>query len=670
MLKHWCAALFFAAATLLPGCGNNPYPPEGVKIVVHSSLYEDPKSLDPVSASDVTSNSIITQICDSLYQYHYLKRPYELMPCLAASMPQYSEDGLTLTIPLKRGVYFQDDPCFSETGGKGREVVAADFVYSIKRLADVATESNGWWTLQGKIVGLDEFFQASVDFLNAAQEERADQAEGPDRPKGKGKAERAGARQLDYSKFDIPGVQALGKYTIQLKLKQKYPQLKYILAMSFTAITPHEAVEYYGKDFANHPVGTGAFRLKEWKKQHYMILEKNPTFRDERYPSEGEPGDKEAGRLKDAGKKLPLADEIRFTIFKQSQPAWIFFTQGYLDASGIPKDNFDKAVPDGQQLSEELGTKGITLTRRVQPDVYYWGYNMLDKVVGTNKKLRQALSCAYDRERTIKVFHNGRGIPAKSMLPPALFGYDPDLQNPYAELNLARARKLLAEAGYPDGKDADGRQLALEFDTTADSPEGMQRVKAFQRDMAKIGVKLEIVVNTWAQLQKKVREGTVQFYSMGWVWDFPDPQNFLQLLYGPNESPGPNGSHYDNPEYNQLFEQMEPMENGPERLRIIRRMTAIANEDCPWILDLHRIGYGLNHQWLRNHKPTDLGGNFVKYRSIDTELRAKCVAQWNRPAVAPLAALLVLLTGVALAAIFIGRRLPPRLATRGHQEAG
>ncbi|MFO7899192.1 MAG: ABC transporter substrate-binding protein [Planctomycetota bacterium] len=632
------------------GCDNNPYPPEGDKVVLHGGLHEDPKSLDPVTASDVTSNAIICQIYDSLYQYHYLKRPYEVEPSLAAAMPTYSDDGLTVTIPVKKGVRFQDDPCFP--GGKGREVVASDFVYSVKRLADVANKTTGWWTLKGKVSGLDAFHEASVEAVRAKE-------------------------PLDYDAYEIEGLRAPDDYTIRLKLTQKYPQLKYILGMSFTAIVPREAVKYHGKDFANHPVGTGAFRLKQWKKQHYMILERNPTHRDEFYPGEGEPGDREAGLLDDAGEKLPLCDEVRYTIFKQSQPSWILFTQGYLDASGIPKDNFDKAVPDGQQLSEELRAKGITLVKRVSPDVFYWGFNMRDKVVGyhpdpeqndRNKKLRQALSCAYDRERTIKVFHNGRGIPAKSMLPPPCYGYDPDLENPYAELNLPLARKLLAEAGYPNGKDADGDQLVLEFDTTADSPAGMQRIKAFQRDMEKVGVKIEIVVNTWAQLQEKTREGRVQFYSMGWVWDFPDPQNFLQLLYGPNKSPGPNNSHYNNPEYNRLFEKMEPMENGPERLKIIRRMIEIANEDCPWILDLHRIGYGLRHQWVRNRKPTDMSGNFLKYRTVDVDLRERCLAKWNRPSPVPLLILAGVLGLVLVAAVIVGRHLPPRLATRKEPE--
>jgi len=647
------------APWILAGCDNNPHPPEGNKVVLFSVLGDDPKSLDPIAASDVLSNAIVCQIYDSLYQFHYLKRPYQVIPNVAAAMPTYSKDELTLTIPLKKGVRFQDDPCFP--GGQGREVVASDFVYSIKRLADAACKGNGFWTLKGKVVGLDEFHKASIQFIEekAKDESRTDE-------------------KLDYGEHDVEGVRALDDHTIRIKLKKPYPQIKYILAMSFTSLVPREAVEYYGEEFVNHPVGTGAFRMKRWAKGHEMILAKNPTYRDEFYPAEGMPEDVEEGLLKDAGKKLPRVDEIRYVNCKEDQPAWIMFLQGYCDTSGIPKDNFDRAVPDGQQLSPVLAARGIRLKKRVRPIIFYLAFNMRDPVVGNtgdpkqdekNRCLRQAMSCAYDRERIIKVFLNGRGIPARSMLPPGITGHDPDLENPYAELNLELARDLLAKAGYPGGKRPDGERLVINFDTTGDDVTGTQMLKALVNDMAEIGVKIEVVQNTWAQLQKKVREGNTQFYRMGWVMDFPDPQNFLQLLYGPNKSPGPNGAHFNHKEYNELFGKMEAMRDSPDRLKIIQRMIEIANTECPWIVGIHSKAYGLYHQWALNRKPNDISGNFLKYVTVDRELRAARVAEWNRPLLTPLWYLAGALALVVLAVIWIGRHLPPRLATRKPKES-
>ena len=269
-------------------------------------------------AGDTLSGGVMAQIYDALYEYKYLVRPYELKPALAAALPQVSADGLTYTIPLKKGVVFQDDPCFKATGGHGREVTADDIIYGIKRLMDVANKPTGSWMLQGKVVGLDEFYDESVKRAAAGED-------------------------MDYS-MPVAGLQAPDPYTLRIQLKERYPQLKYALAMPYTAPVPHEAVEVYPDDFVNHPVGTGAFRLKEWTKRWRMILERNPTYRDDRYPGEGEPGDREAGLLDAAGERLPIVDEIYLSIVSEAQPAWLLFKEGYLDASGISKDNFKEAI--------------------------------------------------------------------------------------------------------------------------------------------------------------------------------------------------------------------------------------------------------------------------------------------------------------------------------------
>ncbi len=582
------AALALAAGPVSRAAPNNPYPPEGGKKILYSALSEDPQTLDPVRAGDTLSGGVMAQIYDALYEYKYLVRPYELKPALAAALPQVSADGLTYTIPLKKGVVFQDDPCFKATGGHGREVTADDIIYGIKRLMDVANKPTGSWMLQGKVVGLDEFYDESVKRAAAGED-------------------------MDYS-MPVAGLQAPDPYTLRIQLKERYPQLKYALAMPYTAPVPHEAVEVYPDDFVNHPVGTGAFRLKEWTKRWRIILERNPTYRDDRYPGEGEPGDREAGLLDAAGERLPIVDEIYLSIVSEAQPAWLLFKEGYLDASGISKDNFKEAISPSMELTPDFRAKGITLTKTVESAVYYVGFNMTDPVVGANVKLRRAISMAYYTEWRIKNLFNGRAIPAQGPIPPGIFGYDPDFKNPYTVYDPKKAAEMLAEAGYPDGVGEDGRRLTITYDIGDPGQAGLQRAQAFYADMAAIGIHVDIQLNTWAQFLRKAQEGRLQVFELGWILDYPDPENFLQLFYGPNKAPGPNATMYDNPEYNKLFEQMKSMDDTPERLAIIRKMVDMVVQDAVWVPTTYSVAYSLRQRWLKNAKPNDLTGGFAKYR--------------------------------------------------------
>lgn len=632
--------LIVAAALVLafPAAGspNDPYPPEGSKKVIYSALSEDPQTLDPVKAGDTLSGSIICQIYDSLYQYSYLVHqylapPYGLEPALATSMPEISADGLTYTIHVKKGVVFQDDPCFQASGGKGRELVADDFIFAIKRLADVATQASGWWVLQGKVVGLDEFHDASV--------QRA-----------------AAGKPMDYS-MAVEGLQAPDPYTLRIQLKERYPQLRYVLAMPYTAAVPHEAVELHGRDFVNHPVGTGAFRLKEWTKRYRLVLEKNPTYRDERYPSEGEPGDREAGLLAAAGKRLPFADEVNLSIVTETPPGWILFKEGYLDSSGISKDNFKEAITPTMDLTPSFREMGVRLTKTVESAVYYVGFNMKDPLVGSSRKMRQAMSLAYDTEWDIKNLQNGRAISAQGPIPPGIFGYDPDFKNPYKQFDVEKAKELLAEAGYPNGIGKDGRRLSITFDLGSPDIEARQRAQAFSGDMAAIGIHVETQQEQWAEFLRKAQEGRLQVFELGWVLDYPDPENFLQLFYGPNMAPGPNATMYDNAEYNKLFEQMKAMDNTPERLAVIRRMVDIVVQDAVWIPTTYPIAYTLRHSWLRNAKPNEMTGGFIKYLDVDPVLRQELRTQWNQPNYTALTGIIVVLV-VASATLALVHRGP------------
>jgi ABC-type transport system substrate-binding protein len=556
-------------------------------------------------------------------------------PCLAVDYPRkeiFTENGpgggirrMAYTFVLRDAVYFQDDPCFP--GGKGRKVTTDDVIYSIKRLADPKVNSTGYWLVAGKIKGLDAFFE---------------------------RAEKAGRADYDAP---VEGLQKKDDRTLRVVLTEPYPGFLYVMSMPYSAPVPREAVLYYdapGRDgFSHHPVGTGAFRLKSWQRRHRIILERNPTYRRDAYPSRGEPGDAERGLLADAGKPIPFLDEVWYTIIGAGQPLWLLFLQGYLDASGIPKEQFDKVVTKNLDLSPVFAAIGIALEIAPELDVYYHAFNMRDPVLGKNKYLRQALALSFDTERYNEIFLNGRGIDAQGPLPPGMFGYDPSLRNPYKAHDLARARELLAKAGYPGGIDPKtGKPLELAYDIGDDSPRARDVARFTIGCFQELGIHVKLQVNTWAQHLERTHRGTFQMYSLGWIADYPDPENFLQLLYGPNRPPGPNSSSFDDPEYNRLYERMKVMEDTPERERVVHRMVAIAVEECPWVPTVHGPAYTLRHAWSFNGKNHSISGNYAKYKRVDPEARRRYRRDENRPKfAAPFAVLGLLLAAAAPAVV-------------------
>ena len=560
-------------------------------IVVHRSLSAKVKGFDTAHASDVASNVLISQIYEPLMQYSYLERPYKVEPCLAVKMPTISEDQLTCTFKIRKGVYFQDDLCFTAAGGKGRELTAGDFVYSFKRLADFANQSTGWWIFNGRIKGLDEFREMSG--------------------KEKGKT--------DYG-LEVEGLKALDRYTFQIKLKEPYPQLLYILTMSYTAAVPAEAIEFYKDEFLNHPVGTGPFKLKKWTRGSRVVLVRNHNFREEFYPSAGEEGDRELGLLDDAGKRIPFLDRIDIRVILEDQPMWLEFMSGRLDVSGIPKDNFGSAIGADRRLTPEMKEKGIKLWKCPLLQVTYISFNAEDLLFKNNKLLRQAISLAYDESRVIKMF-NDRLIPAVSPIPPGIEGYEKDRVNLYRKFDLGNAKELLGKAGYPGGKDRDGKQLKLTYEATGTDITTRQRSELFIDDMKSLGIEVDVVYNTWPAFMGKIRKRQAQIFGLTWVADYPDAENFLQLFYGPNSSPGPNNANFDNVRFNKLYERIRTMPDSAERTVIYKEMVDVLIAETPWIFATHPLAYTLQYDWVKNFKPHDVGYNLYKYYRIDTKLR-------------------------------------------------
>jgi oligopeptide transport system substrate-binding protein len=705
----------FLTMTLLAGCGegwNNPYPAKDQgRNILYSAFAERPKHLDPVQSYSENEATFTAQIYEPPLQYHYFKRPYTLVPATAQEVPRprlFDVAGRHLPddaeaakvaysvyqIRIRPGIRYQPHPAFArDAGGRllykdlksadlepitrlsdfkhqgSRELIAADYVYQIKRLAHPRLYSPIFGLMSETIVGLKEY----AGTLKKANQELIKD--------GRGKA------FLDLNHIPLEGVQVIDRYTYQVKIKGKYSQFVYWLAMSFFAPVPEEVERFYSqpgmaeKNFNLdwYPVGTGPYMLTKNNPNRQMVLERNPNFHGETYPSEGEPGDKEAGYLADAGKPLPFIDKVVFSLEKEGIPYWNKFLQGYYDASGISSDSFDQAVQITSTgdigLTEIMQQKGIRLTTSVAPSVIYMGFNMLDPVVGGTseraRKLRQAISIVVDYEEYLSIFANGRGLAAQGPIPTGIFGNRPgqDGINPYVYHWLnggprrnspAMAQKLLSEAGYPGGVESEtGKPLVLNLDVTARGPDDKARLDWIRKQFQKLNLQLVVRATDYNRFQDKIRRGNAQMFNWGWNADYPDPENFLFLLTGPQgkvKSDGENAANYANPEYDRLYEKMKNMESGPQRQAIIDRMVEIARHDAPWLWGFHPKEYILFHSWMFNQKPNQMARNGLKYQRIEPTLREKKRAQWNQPVLWPVVSGLALLLAITVPAIAAFRR--------------
>jgi len=542
---------------------------------VHLSLPARVKSLDPIQGNDLYSIIQSSYAYEPLLEYHYLNRPYELIPRLARELPSLAKDKITYTFHLRPAVHFSDDPCFPL--GKGREVVATDFIYSWKRLADPQNAAGGWWLLDGKIAGLNEW--------------RAN----PGRTYGD----------------SISGLSAPDEHTLIVKLTKPNALFLYALANLPTAVTAREAVEKYGAEFGQHAVGSGPYRLTENGGGSKFVWNRNPTFRFVPYPATGANGDREVGLLADAGEPLPRNDSIVTQVNEESLPAWLGFLAGKLDLSSIPKDSFSEAIPQSGQLNGELAKKGIRLYEFPELDLTRISFNLADPLLGKNKLLRQALSLAFDTAPLIKTFYNGQAVPALGPIPPGFQGFDPTLRNPNQGPDLVRAKALLAKAGYPEGRGLP----PIDFVAVAGGP-SRQITEYIERQFAPLGVKLKVEAFSWPEYTKRVTSKRGQMWSFGWIPFYPDADNFLQLFYGKNAAPGPNDMNYENPRFDALYERARVELNEAKRVALYREMAKIVIEDVPCIFGVHRTNHYLAQPWLKNLKLHNFAPDQAKYLSV------------------------------------------------------
>jgi ABC-type transport system substrate-binding protein len=564
--------------------------------VLHVVFVAPENGFDPQASGDLYSNYVNREIFDPLYQYDYLARPYKVVPNTAAALPEISADGLTWTIRVKPGIYFTDDPAFK---GKKRELTAADYVYSWKRLLDPKLRSINAQIFEDRLVGAKAAIEA--------------------------------AKKTGKFDYDAPfeGAVAVDRYTIRLKLNYPAYDLLADLTGSGASAVAREIVTAYGDAsgwIMEHPVGTGPYRLKSWRRGQQVVLEASPGFREVRFPESTQPEDKALlGEMRD--KKLPICGRIEIAIIEESNPRLLAFDRGELDYITIPSDLVPKML-NGDKLKPEYAARGIALYRGVQPAVTYTYFNMEDPVVGgyTPDKiaLRRAISMAYDNDAEIHIIRLDQATPATQPLPPNVFGYDPSFKgNPTHD--IAAAKALLDKFGYVD-RDGDGwrdlpdgKPLKL---VLASDPSAIYRQydELWKKSMDAIGIRIEFGKQKFPDTLKQGLAGQLQMWSLANTATNANGGTFVDLLYGPHKGMS-NLSRFDLPEFNELYRKAEQMRDSPERTRLYRRMSELVVAYAPWVLHAYRIENIVVHPWVRGFKYNTFDPHAWMYYDVDVEKR-------------------------------------------------
>ncbi|MBQ49968.1 MAG: ABC transporter substrate-binding protein [Zetaproteobacteria bacterium] len=546
------------------------------------------KSLDPAKQFDAASAQIVSNVYDTLLQYDYLARPYKLVPGLVEKMPEKQKDGLTYIFTLRKGVVFHDDECFKDK--KGRELTSDDAIYTIKRFADANVNVKSYMLIAGFVEGLDAFREQT---------------------------KKLGIKKTDYTKLDVTGLRKIDNYSFSVKFNRENPLAFFPFAFSGMSIVPKEAVEKYGDDFAKNPVGTGPFYIKEYSRRGKMILAKNTKYFGT-YPSEGSAEDKAAGLLADSGKKIPFLDEVHLPLIEEPQPAMLKFLKGEIHWIGMNKDDFSRMAEKDKAgkfiLNAEYAKKFNMYT---EPGLYagFLRFNLNNQLVGKNKALRQAFAYALNTGKWIELMRNGRGKALKTIVPHPIAGSENDIDFEYYTQNIEMAKKKLAEAGYPGGKGLP----VITIDYRSSNKDTRQDFEFVRNELAAVGIKVKANFQTFSAFLKRVESGNFQIIDAAWGADFPDGENFYQLLYGPNKIPGPNSSNFANKKYDELYEKSRFMENGQERFKLFKEMSEIVKEEVPLILRYNYLGFGLMQKNVRNLKRNMMVEDPYKYLNLGPE---------------------------------------------------
>ncbi len=556
---------------------------------------------DPAQISDIYSRTVTPHIFEALYGYDLLARPVKFKPLTAAAMPEHSADFRTWTIRLRPGIYFADDPAFK---GRKRELVAQDYVYSFKRFADPALNSP-IWSFQEPVgyVGLSELRQRALKDKTPFDHDR-----------------------------EIEGIRALDRYTIQFKVAEPRPRLIENIALSdlFGAVA-REVVEFYGDKIMEHPVGTGPFVLKQWRRSSLIVLERNPTFREMLY--DGEPAADDAhgqALLKQfKGRRLPMVDRVEVSIIDEQQPRWLSFLNGQIDLiERLPNEFINIAMPKGV-VAPHLAKRGIRGQQVLASNVQLTFFNMDDPMLGgyapDKVALRRAISLGMDVEREILLVRRGQAVPAQSPISPHTSGYDPAFRSENGEYSVPRAKALLDLYGYVDQDGdgwrdlPDGSPLVLEMATQPDQ-QARQLDEVFRRDMNALGIRSRFRTAKWPEQLKAARAGKLMMWQLGYSSAGPDGHNALARLDG-RQAGGQNLSRFKRPEFDALYDRMAALPDGPERLALFEQAKRLSVAYAPYKVRLHLILTDMTQPRLLGYRRPLFWQEFWQYIDIDDSQR-------------------------------------------------
>ena len=596
-LPALAAAASDAAATSATNPANTP-----PKVLRYAFRVAE-TGFDPARISDLYSRIITSQIFEAMFHYDHLARPAQVRALTAAALPEVSADFRQFTIRIRPGILFNDDPAFN---GQARELVAQDYVYSLKRFADPATKSPAWSEI------------AELTLLGLAEQRK--QALDKREP-------------FDYDR-ELPGLRAIDRYTLQLTLAEPRPRLVEVLADNgLYGAVAREVAEKYGEQLAQHPVGTGAFRLASWRRSSQIVLDRNPNYRVRHYEDEARPGPDDAvgqallARFK--GRRVPMLDRVEVSIIEEQQPRWLSFLNQQQDFIDRVPDEFVSTAMPGGKVAPNLARQGVVGFRTVGPEGVLTVYNMEHPLVGgmTPEKvaLRRAINLGVDVQREIQLARRGQAIPAQSMSVPHTTGYDPEFRSEMSEFSPARARALLDMYGYVDRNGdgwrelPDGSPLLLVRHTQADSSQ-RQLDELWQKNMAAIGIRIEFKFAKWPENLKAMQAGKVMVWGVGSLASQLDGQSALQRLYGPS-SGGANLARFKSAKFDALYERMSSMPNGPEREALFLQAKRLAVAYAPYKSHVHRIYTDMAQPWFIGYRRHMFGHRWWHMVDIDEARR-------------------------------------------------
>ncbi|MGN0917573.1 MAG: ABC transporter substrate-binding protein [Oxalobacter sp.] len=561
--------------------------------VLHTVFTAQETGFDPAVASDLYSSQVIRSIYEPLLTYDYLARPAKLVPETAKSLPEISEDGKTYTITVKKGIYFADDPAF---GGKRRELIAADYIYSLKRLVDPAVRSAWGWLIQGKIAGLDAL---------AA------------------KAGKTG--RFDY-KEKIPGLELVSRYTFRIHLTHPDYSMLHILAHTPTAAVAWEVVNRYrdrnGQIMAN-PVGTGPYRLESWRRGSQMVMVANPNYRGFVWDFEaGDDPDDQRIVAEMQGKAMPQIGRVVIDVVPEDQSRWLAFQNREIDLFSLEGPLAPRALSDGQ-LKPELAEQGVRLSRYVEPELIQFYFNMRDPVIGglSNEKiaLRRAIIMAHNVQEEIDVVWNGQAVMLHFPIPPGVAGYDEAYQG-IIGFEPDTANDLLDRYGYAKSSDGwrhqpDGSPLVIVFSARADST-GQQQLEMWKRTFDSLSIQMREDRRPFPDLLKAEKQCQLMMREMVWVADYPDGSNFMQLFYGPHIGQSNHGC-VSIPQFDALYEEASGLPDGEARNLLYHKMARLLDVYTPTGMGYARYRNMLLQPYVIGYKKHPVMHNEWVYSDID-----------------------------------------------------